>query len=984
MKKSILIFIIVLLFVFTGGVAAQDSCTLEYYNSEIEVGTDKSSFVKEQLFLNFDSAQTSFEWQFPRFDHVEDYAVEDIAVEGCEVQVTETPRAYLLTIQSPEDDPFLGKRTITIQHKRIAYRDHDDGADWFYCDLVPTVRELPIDKAKVKITFPSQIMVHNLYFGPGGRSGDDGFLAKVEENVMTVRTTRIAKTGESLRLKARLNPGTFPDAPSEPFTYAVEQLTSTMKVDVERVLHVEESVSFRFDAETGIIHRGIGLWDETTARAATIANLEVIEGDVAIVDVADDVAMVSYGSESKPADDIKTFRYTYDLIFPDDISKEFDYFHAGVPGYYWFCPIDRFEASLELPGKPKNFDITIGRFREEPISGERTPLINERNPEELTEMSSRTISVADEGLAARESATIETTLVAYTFIKKWNDVEKVTPYFSLGAILCTLILLILFGRRRRVKTTPTWQIPDGLNPAEVRFLLDRRISNSDSTALLFDWASRGYLAIDSSKDGVHLRRRAPMGDDCRPYEHRLYLSLWTIEDVNVRNVIPYSDLRTFLVGFTSRLRRGVQTSFTKQFHLQDYVAATISWLSTLLAVVPLLILWLSIMVNIEVPESDFIRYALLGAGCMLAFCLLCHGWFLHLRHAKEKSEHPPFWRTSIAITIIVFVAITVAAIMIAAYFKVHFIPIIAALLASYLILLLITFIRRPSRYGEQVEAEVLDFCSLLAGEDDVLPEEKQAKEERYWRLLPYAIGLGLTEQWTARYEGRILTLPRWYNVGCKTLRAEDVEREIQRVIPLISLKFRNHMAPEWEKALINGDKIRPFRSKIQSLRESRKREETANPELQANVAADTAPPVTDPDNAEDATTAPAEDLVAKEHAEEPVEERVEEPVKERIEESTEEASPPVEAPESVDVEPLTDVATVEEMAAEIDEEIAAAESKIAMLEEHAFVVEEPEESFEEKHKWFRGILSKLGKSTSDSDGVESTSTSSKEQETYEQ
>lgn len=790
MKKSCILLVFIWILVLPAGVSAQNEYTIKDYSANIQVDDSKVSQVNLTLILQFNQEQSQFIWQIPHFDRVEDYWIDNVEMTGAQAEVTERPRYYELLIKPTDAASFSGRVKVTISYQLHGFKDQDDQADWYYGYLVPASPEAVIENAQVTIAFPGeQILSPQFAMGPYGVGGSDDLNIQIAKNRLRITTLRPLAIGEAVFIKAQLTPATFEKAPQESSKYVIEQFNSQIDVDNQRITRVREEVTFRFSEEVRQVRRGLNLTDPVSEDAIILRNLTLEEGKVTRESDENGLAMLVYEDNGRSMSGRQTFVYTYELVFPDFRVDGVDSFHMAAPGYYWFCPIEQYELRLVLPGKAKTYDAYVGRNNEGTAFDEKlAPVISLGSENDPSEMRKRILNVSGQNLAPRQSVMIETTMLAYTFVKKWNTAEEATPFVTFTAIFLSLLLLFFCGRRYQPQLWPSWQIPANLNPAEIRFLLDGRTNSSDGTALLFDWASRGHLFFQQTANGPVLRRGQPLADDAPSYEKDLYRSLWYIEDKDARSEIPVRELRTFLVDFLSSLRFGIHKRFRYEHRFRDRRANVISWLSTILALAPGLALAAAIATNLQISLVDTPLKTAFFAIFLLLFCLALHGWLRFLRRVWTRQD-VSLWRTLLAVTIIILLFITVAVIMLAAYWEVHFPPIIISILGTYLIVFLAALIKRPSRYGQQIYSEVLDFCSLIAGEDDVLPPTQAEATALFWRLLPYAIGLGLLPQWIKRFAGRSLATPSWYETGNSVMDSVALGEELARLLPLLNRKF---------------------------------------------------------------------------------------------------------------------------------------------------------------------------------------------------
>ena len=66
------------------------------------------------------------------------------------------------------------------------------------------------------------------------------------------------------------------------------------------------------------------------------------------------------------------------------------------------------------------------------------------------------------------------------------------------------------------------------------------------------------------------------------------------------------------------------------------------------------------------------------------------------------------------------------------------------------------------------QVEDLKFY-LSNNESQYFEKNSQTLENKFEKLLPYAIGLGVSNQWAAKLEGELTSLPNWYSNELESL-----------------------------------------------------------------------------------------------------------------------------------------------------------------------------------------------------------------------
>lgn len=101
---------------------------------------------------------------------------------------------------------------------------------------------------------------------------------------------------------------------------------------------------------------------------------------------------------------------------------------------------------------------------------------------------------------------------------------------GVAALLLVIVLALRVFKKKHARVPAIeYYAPDGLNPAEVSYIIDRNVPLGHMVSLLYYWASHKHLAITMREDGtMKLDYLSDLEDSHPEYERRLFADLWRV------------------------------------------------------------------------------------------------------------------------------------------------------------------------------------------------------------------------------------------------------------------------------------------------------------------------------------------------------------------------------------------------------------------------------------------------------------------------
>ena len=210
---------------------------------------------------------------------------------------------------------------------------------------------------------------------------------------------------------------------------------------------------------------------------------------------------------------VYTYALTYEVNRIISYQKDYDELYWNVTGNEWQFPIDQVEAVVNLPiGATNNLkflDVWTGPERSTETGYSRTGVdsggrlhIEVTRP--LTESEGMTFAVGfPKGLVKQPNGVQEFW---------WHFVDNLDTMFTIFLALALLAYYVIvwtnYGRDPKPGTIfPQYEPPDGLSPAEVRYIMQQGLDSTTFTVAILNMAAKGAVQIRQEKGFLGLNKK---------------------------------------------------------------------------------------------------------------------------------------------------------------------------------------------------------------------------------------------------------------------------------------------------------------------------------------------------------------------------------------------------------------------------------------------------------------------------------------------
>ncbi|MBE7068426.1 MAG: DUF2207 domain-containing protein [Clostridiales bacterium] len=346
----------------------------------------------------------------------------------------------------------------------------------------------------------------------------------------------------------------------------------------------------------------------------------------------------------------------------------------------------------------------------------------------------------------------------YTAVRLFTDELWIIVLLSVIAVALALVVAIFTRVKRELITMVNITAPDSMDPMKMGKLLDGTADSEDVTSMIYYFAHKGYLTIDlTDEDNPVFRKVKPLPSDASAHEKTLFEGLFASgEEVSAED-LQYK-------FFESVEKAKLQVLAPKMYEKKSvlgYISGGI--IATLFALLVPLILG-----TIRLGKD----YACV-AGIVFALPVAV---ILFLGYVRENYRYKWKKKTQVLLAL-ANVGIAIAFSLVFLFFAVNHV------LTEYekAIVCVVAFVcvfctsRTLSRREDYLQTlgQILGFKEFIVyTEEDKIKFMLEENPELYYKVLPYAQVLGVTDEWTEKFENLLIEPPQWCT--CSNISLFDI------------------------------------------------------------------------------------------------------------------------------------------------------------------------------------------------------------------
>jgi uncharacterized membrane protein len=462
-----------------------------------------------------------------------------------------------------------------------------------------------------------------------------------------------------------------------------------------------------------------------------------------------------------------TLSYRYDIGI--DLQNLIEGVYYNIVGTQWEAPIEKATFTINFPKPLENGEISFTR-------GKLYSTTKEGINWYLNENKTQIVGKA-ESLEVGEGITVAISVddTYFTLRRDWQTTLKIP------SILISLLLIAFavfnwykYGRDKDLIVVAQLYPPKEMSPLDVGYIIDQTLDPRDITAMIFYWADKGSLTIlEQDKEFTFVKGRDL--ENASDYEKELFESFFRSGN---GSVVKAKQLEGKFVVTYQKLKRKVERFYSKERSLKSSTSRNKVALIVASMLISCLFYSLILTANFIGPLTLFIfAEALVFSVFNLAlFWNIGQKWYIRKKIVTIGL---------ILVTIVGSLFIILFSFALNYALDLRFDDNLFALFLLVLTNVPLAFFaiitEQRSAFGQKALEEVLGLREFINRVE--MPQlKKMIDEERdyYYKILSFAIVLGLEKKWAKKFDSIMIEKPSWYQGDIAFWNAMAISSMINR------------------------------------------------------------------------------------------------------------------------------------------------------------------------------------------------------------
>ena len=474
----------------------------------------------------------------------------------------------------------------------------------------------------------------------------------------------------------------------------------------------------------------------------------------------------------------KTWTYEISYVMEQGVNKKENGMIIDVIGYGWTVPLHNVSVFVYLPDTPTEYSIFQGQNRIyasdprlETVRGSVWSQHDGRTIVMYADMLNVNQNVYGEGVAdgiTLEFAVAHEILRSYTFSRILTEDMWFIALCAVLFLVVSAILLFVTREKRDLITVVNVKAPKNMDPMKMGKWLDGAVDNEDVTSMIYYFANKGYLRIDfeNEDDPTLISLVDELPPTASVYEKTLFKGLFENakraeaddEVFEEEKRIGGKQVAVFdMAGkFYESSRTAIQQlppspKMYEKKSIFGYIGGAV--LGGLFAFV------LPMLMALHVGGRYFYGWGIFLSLPIVGIAVL--GWIrenYRYKWSARKLRWTGLARWGIALLFsIIFIA------GFAEFIMTGFEKFLVCLVAFGCCMITQPALSRTEKYLS-VLGEILGFKDfIVVTEEDKIKTMLETSPSLYYKILPYAQVLGVTDIWEKKFEKILLQPPVWYS-----------------------------------------------------------------------------------------------------------------------------------------------------------------------------------------------------------------------------
>jgi len=578
--------------------------------------------------------------------------------------------------------------------------------------------------------------------------------------------------------------------------YYIESYNVDINVSNDNSYDIKETIDAYFNEEKHGIIRNIPTRNTVTR---TDGSTNTNRAKITNVNVNEKYSLSAGANEVKlkigDAGTVLTGRHTYQISYTYNIGndklKDADEFYLNLIGNQWDTNIKKLTFKITMP---KDFDtnkigFSVGKYG--------TSGIPKGGYFNYSVKNNVITGTYNKTLPPNNGFTVRITLPEGYFEKQKL---KIT-IFDFIAICLPIILGIIaffqweeYGKDEKPVETIEFNPPDNMNSLDVAYAYKGKVNSNDVVSLLIYLANKGYIKINVEETGskllksksykiIEVKKYDGNDENERLFLERLFKNgtIYRPENNTNNNIqynnnnVPNNNIQNNNNVFRCVTKSDLEESFyttvneiidnenTSEFKNKIFEKGLWNRAKKIIILSLLVILTMSIG---PLLNGTRIKTTVIANLVLIAITMLFYLFALNKIRIKNNiiAFVISFFASFSCVFVILFVILyDIVSEIIINMNKLGLIELGIQGISLIFIMILVTLMKRRTKYGTEVLGRILGFKTFLkTAEKDKLETLVNQNPEYFYNILPYAYVLGVSDEWIKNFETISLTPPEWY------------------------------------------------------------------------------------------------------------------------------------------------------------------------------------------------------------------------------
>ena len=581
--------------------------------------------------------------------------------------------------------------------------------------------------------------------------------------------------------------------PVKAFDVTIDKMKIIMNVSENGLVSVDTTLEVNFGLESHGIYVYIPqdykmVWTVGSKKLTRsyhwpIINLKVYDSMPYERSIVDGALYLKLGDPNILITGYKNYHYSYDFRLRDLGLDGIELFYMNLVGTGWELPITEVEYKIILPkGWPQDIFLYQG-----PQGSTQTI--------ETYSIDQNVLYGTASNLMPKEGLTIYTQLSDdgsyFNFVKPKD--------YSLSIVLGSLVLMVamflLFqkvGKDRPLMITPQFGPIPGLSSSQIGYIMDGKVTPSDMVSVIVEWAYKGYLRIyDNEKPAlVKLEKLKPIPETENEADKALFNSIFF-----EKGSITIEELQEFIHEKLHQAGNMIIDSFESNpenriFEVKSFSTKLVLGIIGLSPFLILTVHQLNLNGAMNDSTSGLIFFLVIYAAVLLLLWIkLIERWF------TLKSD-PKLTVIGFGVLTLIFYSIgvfTVTAQMLSGV-TLFLIKSLLVIVASSLTVAFSLVMDRRSQRGTDLYGQIIGLKNFIeAAEKDRIITLVEEDPSYFYKLLPYAYLLGITDAWISKFRSLAIPQPNWF-ISTSPFNPNDLTLKMIENLRLIKFDMPSYKA----------------------------------------------------------------------------------------------------------------------------------------------------------------------------------------------